>query len=89
MTLLSRATPDFAEVEMTPGLLSSDAPDTKNEMAVTPPHPAGLIEIVLVSGVTLRVDAQVDAVALGRVLAVLDWRWSPYRRAFASTWSAV
>ena len=36
------------------------------------PRPAGLIEIVLPSGVTLRVDAAVDAIALRRVLAVLD-----------------
>ena len=38
------------------------------------PRPAGLIEIVLPEGVTLRVDAEVDAAALGRVLAALDQR---------------
>ena len=73
MTLLSRATPDFAQVEMTPAPQPSDAPDEQPPPPVTPPRPAGLIEIVLPSGVTLRVDANVDAAALGRVLAALDW----------------
>ena len=74
MTLLSRATPDFAQVEMTPGPLPPDAPDVKNDKAVASPRPAGLIEIVLPNGVTLRVDAEVDAAALGRVLAALGRR---------------
>jgi hypothetical protein len=34
----------------------------------------GLIEIVLPSGVTLRVDTAVDAAALSRVLAALQQR---------------
>src|SRR6195952_240520 len=55
MTLLSRATADFAQVEMTPAPQPPDAPDDKNGTPVTPPHPAGRIEIVLPSGVTLRV----------------------------------
>jgi hypothetical protein len=38
------------------------------------PRPNGLIEVVLTSGVTLRVDATVDAAALGRVMAALDRR---------------
>ena len=74
MTLLSRATPDFAQVEMTPAPLPPDAPDAKSDKAVASPRPAGLIEIVLTSGVMLRVDAAVDAAALGRVLAALDRR---------------
>jgi transposase len=72
MTLLSRAPPDFAQVEMTPAPQPPDAADEKNATPVTPPRPAGLIEIVLPIGVTLRVDAEVDAAALGRVLAALD-----------------
>ena len=72
MTLLSRATPDFAQVEMTPAPAQPDAPDEKGGTAVRPPRPAGRIEIVLPSGVTLRVDAEVDGAALGRVLAALD-----------------
>jgi hypothetical protein len=38
------------------------------------PRPNGLIEVVLTSGATLRVDAMVDAAALGRVMAALDRR---------------
>ena len=38
---------------------------------LTPTPPAGLIEIILTTGTTLRVDAQVDPRALRRVLAVL------------------
>jgi transposase len=74
MTLLSRATPDFAQVEMTPAPQRPDAADDKNGTLATPPRPGGLIEIVLTSGVTLRVDAEVDAAALGRILAALDRR---------------
>jgi hypothetical protein len=74
MTLLSHAPPDFAQVEMTPALAPPAAPDDKNSTPVTPPRPAGLIEIVLPSRVTLRVDAEVDAAALGRVLTALDQR---------------
>jgi transposase len=74
MTLLSHAPPDFAQVEMTPVPQPSDTPDDKNGTPVTPPRPAGLIEILLPSGVTLRVDAAVDAAALGRVLTALDQR---------------
>src|ERR1700748_3804055 len=55
MTLLSHAPPDFAQVEMTPAPQPPDAPDDKNRTSVTPPRPAGLIEIVLPGGVTLRV----------------------------------
>lgn len=71
MTLLARATPDFAQVEMTPAPQRSDAPDVKIGTPVTPPRPPGLIEIVLPGGVTLRVDAGVDAAALRRVLAAI------------------
>ena len=74
MTLLSHAPPDFAQVEMTPAPHPPDAPADKNGTAVTPPRPAGRIEIVLPSGVTLRVDAEVNGAALGRVLAALDQR---------------
>ena len=75
MTLLSHATPDFAQVEMTPPAPQPpDAPGDKGGPAVTPSRPAGLIEIELPTGVVLRVDAEVDAAALGRVLAALDQR---------------
>ena len=58
MTVLSRPTPDFAQVEMTSAPQPPDAPEQ-----TAPPvraRPAGLIEIVLPSGVTLHVDADVD-----------------------------
>ena len=74
MTLLSRTTPDFAQVEMTPAPQPPDEADAKDSMPVTPQRPAGLIEIILPGGVTLRVDAEVDAAALGRVLAALGAR---------------
>ncbi len=72
MTLLPRATADFAQVEMTPAPQPLDVPDDQTGTPVIPTRPAGLIEIVLPRGVTLRVDAEVDAAALGRVLAALD-----------------
>jgi hypothetical protein len=40
----------------------------------TPMRPEGLIEIVLPSGVSVRVDAQVDRRALRRVLVALEDR---------------
>ena len=40
-------------------------------IANAPTTPSGLIEIVLLGGATVRVDAQVDAQALRRVLGVL------------------
>jgi hypothetical protein len=39
---------------------------------LTPAQPAGLIEIILTTGTTLRVGAQVDPRALRRVLAALQ-----------------
>jgi transposase len=73
ITLLSRPTPDFAQVEMTPAPAPQDRPDARNATPALP-GPLGLIEIVLPSGVTLRVDAAVDAAALSRVLAALQQR---------------
>jgi hypothetical protein len=40
----------------------------------TPTRPEGLIEIVLPSGVSVRVDAQIDGRALRRVLGALESR---------------
>ena len=74
MTLLSHVTPDFAQVEMAPAPLAPDASDDHNGTPATPPRPTGLIGIVPPSGVTLRVDAEVDAAALGGALATLDRR---------------
>ena len=74
MTLLTRGTPDFAQVEMTPAPAPPDVPDKKPCPSVAPPRLAGRIEVELPSGVILRVDAGVDATALGCVLAALDRR---------------
>ena len=43
-------------------------------MLTVPVRPTGLIEIVLPSGVSLRVDAEIDARALRRVLGALEAR---------------
>lgn len=73
MPLLSCATPDFAQVEMTPAPQPQEIPDDRN---ATPQRsrPLGLIEIVLPGGIMLRVDSAVDAAALNRVLAALQQR---------------
>jgi transposase len=74
MTLLASATPDFAQVEMAPLPPRSGAPFEKSGAAATPRHSPEIIEVVLPSGVILRVGAAVNAAALGRVLAALERR---------------
>ena len=75
---LGRPTPRFARVEMTP--LQPAAPEAKPEPPKTPPEPeapvrpAGLIEIVLSGGVTVRVDGGVNKQALRRVLDAMAGR---------------
>ena len=75
---LGRPTPRFARVEMTPS--QPEAPEAKPEPPRTPPEveapvrPAGLIEIVLSGGVTVRVDAGVNKQALRRVLDAMAGR---------------
>lgn len=75
MTVLSRAAPDFAQVDTLPArqpLAASDPQLTEPVAALGALSPlSGVIEIVLTSGVTLRVDAHVEARALRRVLEVL------------------
>jgi transposase len=56
----------FARVELT-----SEARRLTGPIGAAPAARSGLIEIVLPGGATVRVDAQVDAQALCRVLAVL------------------
>ena len=78
--LVTRSAPSFAQVEMTPAPRQVDPPASKLLEPVSPPVlvPAmrleGLIEIVLPGGVSVRVDAQVDARALRRVLGALEGR---------------
>ena len=78
MTLLQQSAPGFAQVEIAPG--QSDKADAEPAMAApssvpnVQSRPSGLIEILLPTNVTLRVDAQVDGAALRRVLAALAGR---------------
>jgi transposase len=73
MTSLARTRADFAQVEMTSGALPDGADDT-SEAQTMPLRTPGLIEIVLPDGMIVRVDAEVDAEALRRVLTVLGQR---------------
>ena len=78
MTVLQHSPPNFAQVEIAP--TRSDEADPAPLTPTPPPvpdqvsRPPGRIEIVLPGGVVLRVDATVDAAALGRVLAALERR---------------
>src|SRR4051812_26836156 len=78
MTGLVRSPPGFARVEVVPPHLEALEPMAEPSIAlpepVLPPRPEGLIEIVLSDGVTLRVDAGVNAPALRRVLDAVAGR---------------
>ena len=78
MTRLVRSTPGFARVEMVPPHPEAPEPMAAQPVAppepVVPPRPKGLIEIVLSDGVTVRVDAGVNAHALRRVLDAMAGR---------------
>jgi len=65
----------FARVEVAPSVKRAD-PGVNVPLLLPGPaaQPAGLIEIVLPNGVTVRVDPQIDPRALRRVLSVLDKR---------------
>jgi transposase len=80
---LGRPTPCFAQVEMTPSQPAAPeaaAPEAKPQQPMTlpepeaPVRPAGLIEIVLSGGVTVRVDGGVNKQALRRVLDAMAGR---------------
>jgi transposase len=76
---LARSRPSFAQVEAAGGPRQIEMADRlpmerATPDATAPVRPDGLIEIVLVNGVMLRVDAQVDGRALRRVLGALDVR---------------
>jgi transposase len=69
--VLSRAMPRFAEVTIAP------APPSASPSVVTTQRASrtsGRIEIILPSSIVVRVDAEVDEAALGRVLDVLRRR---------------
>ena len=75
MTVLSRAAPGFAQVDTLPARQSPEASDPQRTGPVAAPRTlsasSGVIEIVLTSGVSLRVNAHVDGRALRRVLDAL------------------
>ena len=80
MACLSHVTPSFARVEMTAAAPQLDAAEAVSARPAVAPDPAiplrptGLIEILLPDGVTLRVDATVDAEVLRRVLTAVAAR---------------
>lgn len=78
-SVVTRGPMQFAAVELataaSPGLPSTPPPEPPVPVATpSAAHADGLIEIVLPSGVSLRVDAHVDGRALRRVLGALDDR---------------
>ena len=78
-SVVSRAVPRFAPVDLTvPVAVADAAPEDRPPLEARPsppqPDPAGLIEILLPGGVSLRVDAAVDGAALRRVLDALGVR---------------
>jgi transposase len=68
----TKSGPRFAPVEMSPGPTPPDQSQTATTLAApSSSRTEGLIEIVLLGGVSLRVDAHVDGRALRRVLDAL------------------
>lgn len=76
--VIERVVPRFAEVGVAAASPDGSAPaplsKTAPPLPPTPTHAGGMIEIVLASGVLLRVDAAIDGRALRRVLDALDRR---------------
>lgn len=74
---VSRTTPRFTAVELTPAYVShhpSSPEPPPSHLPGATPRPEGLIEVMLPGGVSVRVDAHVDARALRRVLGALEGR---------------
>ena len=72
-SVVTRAPMQFAAVEL--ATVASPLPEPPTPaVPPSPAHADGLIEIVLPSGVSLRVDAHVDGRALRRVLGALEGR---------------
>ena len=74
--VVTRTVPRFAEVEVAPAPPEAATQADAHVPSQAPASvcPGGTIEITLPSGVSVRVDAQVDGAALRRVLAALDRR---------------
>ena len=79
-SIITRATPRFAEVEAESAppqhLAAQPAPAAAHRpcTSAVPPRPDGLIELVMPGGVVVRMDAHVDGRALRRILGALDER---------------
>jgi len=75
---VSRTAPRFTAVELVaacaPAHPPPPGPPVPCPLPVAPPRPEGLIEVMLPGGVSVRVDASVDARALRRVLGALEGR---------------
>ncbi len=74
---VSRTVPRFMAVELAPTTAPSHSPPPELPPFPSPvasPRPEGLIEVMLPGGVSVRVDASVDARALRRVLGALEGR---------------
>ena len=75
LSVVTGPAPSFARVELAPALQAPDGSEPVSPAVPAPPSgPDGVIEIVLRSGVLVRVDAAVDGRALRRVLSALDDR---------------
>ena len=79
VSVITGATPSFARVEIAPGLQAPDGSEPSAPAVSAPSRSPssgrdGVIEVVLPSGVLVRVDATVDGRALRRVLSALDDR---------------
>ena len=78
-SVVTRAPMQFAAVELAPGASAAVSSPPRSQTATqATPSPSGqadsLIEIVLPSGILVRVGADVDGLALRRVLGVLEGR---------------
>ena len=79
-SIITRATPRFAEVETEPApprhMAAQPAPTAAHPpcTSTASPRPDGLIELVMPSGVVVRMDAHVDGRALRRILGALEER---------------
>ena len=79
VNVVTAPAPSFARVELTPALQAPGGSEPVSPAVPGPPppppsRPDGVIEVVLPSGVLVRVDATVDGRALRRVLSALDDR---------------
>jgi len=79
ISVVTGSAPSFTRVELAAALQSPDGSDAVSATVPTSARRSssrldGLIEIVLPSGVLVRVDAEVDGRALRRVLGAMDDR---------------